>query len=177
MAGTFFAFSDLNGFIYILLKSNNINHYQKMKKVSTILIQLLILASCKTPAKTFTDQVTAILPTVIGNFMDDYGIRYSISDTLWVQHPNVKYHIIQWNKREQYLIAMNDKNNPSEAGLYIRIDYMVFQNMEPFMWGFCLTVYNATTEKEAMMKSQADRQNPKKGCGGFPFSRMKKAAN
>lgn len=72
---------------------------------------------------------------------------------------------------------MNDKNNFSEAGLYIRIDYMVFQNMEPFMWGFCLTVYNATTEKEAIMKSQADRQNPKKGCGGFPFSRMKKAAN
>jgi hypothetical protein len=51
---------------------------------------------------------------------------------------------------------------------------MPFQNMETFHWGFCLTVYNAATHTEAETKAQADRQNPKKGCGGFPFSRMKR---
>lgn len=39
--------------------------------------------------------VTAIAQTnapsfVKGIFVDDYGIKYSINDTLWVQHPNIK---------------------------------------------------------------------------------------
>ncbi len=114
--------------------------------------------------------------TFYGDFTDDYGIRYSISDTAWLQHPRIKYHILYWNKKEQYLIAKNDQGNPSEPGLYTRIDYMTFQNMEPFEWGFCLTVYNANTKKEAVTKAIADRQNPKIGCGGFPFSRMKRTA-
>jgi hypothetical protein len=109
-----------------------------------------------------------------GDFMDDYGIRYSISDRVWMQHPNIKYHIIRCNTTEQYLIARNDHKNPSEAGLYTRIDYMSFTGMAPYLWGFCLTVYNAKTDSLAETTAQADRKNPKKGCNGFPFSRMKK---
>ena len=59
-----------------------------------------------------------------GNFTDDYDIRYTISDSIWIQHPNVKYHILKWNTKDQYIIARNDAANPSEAGLYTRIDYM-----------------------------------------------------
>jgi len=145
-----------------------------MKKILPITGLLLFLVACKAPAKTTDNQTILTLSSVTGNFTDDYGIRYSISDKLWMQHPNIKYHIIRWNDKEKYLIARNDTNNPSEAGLYTRIDYMFFQHMEPFTWGFCLTVYNAKTEKEAATKAQADRQNPKIGCGGFPFSRMKR---
>lgn len=145
-----------------------------MKKLITNIILLLIFVSCKAPAKTIANQTASDLSLVTGNFTDDYGIRYSISDTVWMQHPNIKYHIIRWNDKENYLIARNDRSNPSEGGLYTRIDYMPFQNMEPFKWGFCLTVYNAKTHKEAATKAQADRQNPKIGCGGFPFSRMKR---
>jgi hypothetical protein len=110
-----------------------------------------------------------------GDFMDDYGIRYSISDRVWIQQPNIKYHIIRCNRKEKYLIARNDHQNPSEAGLYTRIDYMSFDNMAPYLWGFCLTVYNAKTDSLAATTAQADKKNPKKGCNGFPFSRMKKA--
>ena len=124
------------------------------------------------PQKKTTDTIPQKLQ---GNFEDDYGIRYNINDTLWTQFPNIKYHIIIWNTAEQYLLARNDNKNPSEAGLYTRIDYMSFSNMEPFLWGFCLTVYNATTIEEARTKAKADRQNPRKGCGGFPFSRMKRS--
>jgi hypothetical protein len=109
-----------------------------------------------------------------GEFKDDYGIRYTINDTLWVQHPNIKYHIISWNNEGQYLLAINDKNNPSDKELYTRIDYMRFDNMKPFQWGFCLTVYDAKTIEDAKYKAAADRGNPRKGCGGFPFSRMKR---
>ncbi|UTA70070.1 hypothetical protein [Emticicia sp. 21SJ11W-3] len=109
-----------------------------------------------------------------GNFMDDYKITYTINDTLWTQKPNAKYHIIKWNEKEQYLIARNDVGNPADGGLYTRIDYMAFENMSPFLWGFCLSAYNAPTAKAAEAVKIADRANPRKGCNGFPFSRMKR---
>lgn len=112
---------------------------------------------------------------VTGSFKDDYGIRYTINDTLWTQHPKTNYHILKWNVQEQYLIAKNGSANPSEAGLYTRIDYMTFENMEPYLWGFCLTAYNASSDAAAEAVAAADRKNPRKGCNGFPFSRMKKA--
>ncbi|MEO7983366.1 MAG: hypothetical protein ABI688_04715 [Bacteroidota bacterium] len=144
-----------------------------MKNSITFLFLLFVFASCKGPSTT-TGQSKSAPSSLLGNFTDDYGISYSINDILWVQHPNIKYHIIQWNEQEQYLVARNDVANPSEAGLYTRIDYMYFEKMEPFKWGFCLTVYNAKTQKEALTTAKADRQNPRKGCGGYPFSRMKK---
>jgi hypothetical protein len=109
-----------------------------------------------------------------GNFVDDYGIRYSINDTLFMQLPRTRYHIIKWNVKDQYIVARNDKQNPGEGGLYTRIDYMQFSNMKPWKWGFCLSVYDAKTDMIAEQTSIADRKNPMKGCNGFPFSRMKK---
>ncbi|MEJ0101020.1 MAG: hypothetical protein WDO19_00045 [Bacteroidota bacterium] len=116
----------------------------------------------------------SIPSSLLGNFTDDYGIRYNITDSLWTQYPDAKYHIIKWNPEEQYIIAKNDDKNPEDKGLFTRIDYMPFKNMEPYEWGFCLTVYNAKSESIAELSGHADRQNPKKGCGGFPFSRMKR---
>lgn len=110
----------------------------------------------------------------IGEFTDDYKISYSISDSLWIQHPNMKFHIIKWNKKKQYLVAKNDSLNASDANKYTRIDYMQFEGMEPFKWGFCLTSYDAETDKIAEKTAYADRSNPKKGCNGYPFSRMKR---
>ncbi len=110
----------------------------------------------------------------LGSFMDDYGITYSINDTLWVQNPTTKYHIIKWNPEKQYLVAKNDAGNKTDGNKYTRIDYMTFSNMEPWRWGFCLTVYDAATDQIAEQTAYVDRQNPKKGCNGYPFSRMKK---
>lgn len=117
-----------------------------------------------------TDTIPSFLK---GHFIDDYGIGYDINDTLWTQLPNAKYHIVSCDTTAQFLLVQNDANNPSEAGFYTRIDYMSFKDLMPFKWGFCLTVYNAKTLKDAEIKSKADRKNPKKGCNGFPFSRMK----
>lgn len=110
----------------------------------------------------------------LGSFMDDYGITYSINDTLWVQNPTTKYHIIKWNPEKQYLVAKNDAGNKTDGNKYTRIDYMTFSDMEPWRWGFCLTVYDAATDQIAEQTAYVDRQNPKKGCNGYPFSRMKK---
>jgi hypothetical protein len=141
-----------------------------MKKF--ILLLALVLISTF-PSKAQTAPAGKIPPMFLGNFADDYGIRYTISESLWQQLPRSKFHIIRWNVVEQYLIARNDDNNPGERGLYTRIDFMRFDGMEPWRWGYCLTAYNAKSDKEAEAMAIADRANPKKGCNGFPFSRMK----
>ena len=110
----------------------------------------------------------------IGDFTDDYGIKYTINDSVWFQHPNTKYQIIHWDKKQRCIIARNIESNPSDAGLYSRIDYIEFKNMQPFTWGFCYTVYNVESETLALETIAANSDNPKKGCNGFPFSRMKK---
>ena len=118
------------------------------------------------------DSVPSLLK---GSFVDDYDIHYTVNDSLFFMHPRAKYHIIKWNTKEQYFIAKNDTINPSEKGLYSRVDYMYFENMAPWSWGFCLTVYDAKTDAQAETQAVADRKNPRKGCNGFPFSRMKAA--
>ena len=111
---------------------------------------------------------------LIGNFTDDYGSNYNITKSLWTQLPKANYHIIKWNKEEQYLIAKNDTANKTDKGLYTRIDYLFFENMPPYTWGFCLTTYDAANPKAAENTIPVDRKNPRKGCNSYPFSRMKK---
>lgn len=139
--------------------------------MKSIIICILCFYGLSAYAKPVEDTLPVTIPA---QFTDDYGIRYSITDTLWIQHPSARYHIIRWNYKEQYIIVRNDENNPSEKGLYSRIDYMKFTGMEPYLWGFCLTTYNAATDVLAENSpNKADRKNPRKGCNGYPFSRMK----
>lgn len=143
-------------------------------KMSKLVLTAFFVLGCQAvyaSGSSFKDSIPVMLQ---GKFTDDYGIHYQVTDTLWTQLPNVKYHIIKWNTAEQYLLARNDDTNPGEPGLYTRIDYMNFSNMAPFLWGFCLTIYDAKTIEEAETKIKADRKYPKKGCNGYPFSRMKR---
>lgn len=112
--------------------------------------------------------------TLLGNFTDDYNIKYTITANSFTQHPGVKYNLLLYNEKEQYFIAQNDSTNVSDGGLFTRIDIMRFKNMTPWQWGFCLTTYNAPNKEAAINAVAADRINPKKGCGGYPFSRMKR---
>jgi hypothetical protein len=140
----------------------------------SVILLLLLFALAKSYGQ--TSPVIAIKPPaeMTGSFEDDYGIRYKINDTRWMQLPNTRFHIIKWNLEKKYIIAKNDAKNPGDGGLYTRIDYMTFDNMLPWKWGYCLTAYSATTDAIAEATAAADRENPMKGCGGYPFSRMKK---
>ena len=127
------------------------------------------------PLYTFAQTTKPKAPEfAIGNFIDDYGITYSITDSLWIQNPTMKFHIIKWNAEKQYLVAKNDAGNNEDANKYTRIDFMTFTGMEPYKWGFCLTAYNAESDEIAEKTAYVDRLNPKKGCNGYPFSRMKR---
>jgi hypothetical protein len=141
-------------------------------KVSTAsLLLFLFLTACSTTRK--ASQVS--LPVWMkGQFTDDYKINYTINDTLFTMDGAANYHILQWNKKEQYLLTKNDSTNKTDKGLYTRIDYMSFTDMEPYTWGFCLSIYNAKDMNTLLEAKAADRSNPRKGCNGFPFSRMKR---
>lgn len=136
----------------------------------------IIFYSCKSSMSAGLSRVVEVsIPGLLkGDFIDDYGVQYRIDDSVWVQFPQTRYHILMADTVAQYLIARNDKGNPDDQELYTRIDYMMFDNMRPFLWGFCLTEYKAKSMEEAINKAAADRQNPREGCNGFPFSRMKK---
>jgi hypothetical protein len=148
-----------------------------MQKSFIIAVILIAVCGAETLSQSTNTArpVKKSLPAMLkGTFEDDYGEKYTISDTLWIQYPGAKFHVIDCDTTEQYLLVQNDKANKTFAGLFTRIDYMYFSGMEPYRWGFCLTTYNAETLEKAKATLIADRKNPKVGCSGFPFSRMKK---
>jgi hypothetical protein len=111
---------------------------------------------------------------ITGRFTDDYGSRYTINDSLFIMDSSIRYHVLEWNEQGQYILAQNDLSNKTDKGLFTRIDYMRFNGMEPFTWGYCFTIFNAPDRQAALQKAAADRANPRKGCNGYPFSRMKR---
>lgn len=119
---------------------------------------------------------SAALPPVPpnGEFQDDYGIRYTITQDEWQQHGYARYHIEKWVPEGRYLIARNHPGNPTDGGLWTRIDWLEL-DMAPYTWAFCLTEYRAVSGDAAQAAPPPDRKNPKTGCGGHPFSRMKPA--
>ena len=111
---------------------------------------------------------------VLGEFVDDYGSRYTISADEWVHHPAIRYRIVTWNLDQQYAIAQNAPSNLRSANLWTRIDWMPLSGMPPFEWAFCLSAYEASSAGEAEATEIARREQPKTGCNGYPFSRMRR---
>lgn len=111
-------------------------------------------------------------PSLLGTWADDYGSRHRVSDTLW-QHDGVnRYHIVRWDSAGQFAIARNAADNAEQPNRYTRIDWMPLE-MRPYIWAFCLTIWDAPTADSAARVTTARRDTPRTGCGGFPFTRLK----
>lgn len=132
----------------------------------------VIWAFFKAHPKQGTGTGTTGTSSLSGAWRDDYNVRYTIDDTLFRQGTRLRYHVLSWHADEQYLIARNDAGNPADRGLYTRIDWMELPGMPPYTWAYCLTAYRAPTADSARATPPADRSNPRKGCNGFPFTRM-----
>ncbi|MEO9886728.1 MAG: hypothetical protein ABJR05_04805 [Balneola sp.] len=131
-----------------------------------LLLGLTYCLSCTSPSVNIPESIQGI-------FQDDYNIEYELTAKVFYQKPETKFHILKWNVDEQYFISQNDSLNPYDPNLYSRVDWMIFENMEPYEWGFCLSDYNAITADSAEAVNVVDRSKPKTGCNGYPFSRMK----
>ena len=109
---------------------------------------------------------------LLGEFQDDYGNRYEISPTMWVQMPHGRFHIRAWQPGERYLIARTDSGNAHAPGMWTRIDWAELSDMAPYEWAYCLSEYQAASRKEAERSETAVRDSLRTGCNGHPFSRM-----
>jgi hypothetical protein len=136
-----------------------------------------VLGACRAPravAGTATAPASAPPAFFVGAFEDDYGERYSVSATEWVQLPRGRYHSVRWNVAEQYLIAQNDSTNRGAPGRWTRIDWLELTGMPPYSWGFCYSAFNAVSTAQAESTMVVHREAPRTGCNGYPFSRMKR---
>ncbi|MFV1883664.1 MAG: hypothetical protein ACMZ7B_04200 [Balneola sp.] len=135
---------------------------------------ILILFSCSSPEEKSSPTIPGFL---IGDFEDDYGVTYAIRDSVFMMEDHTKIHILDWNLDGQLFVGKNDSSNIYDPLLYSRIDWMKFENMGEFEWGFCLSAYNEISLDSARAVSVVNRENPKTGCNGYPFSRMKRLTN
>jgi hypothetical protein len=110
---------------------------------------------------------------VVGDFEDDYGNRFTITPDLWTLHDSARYHVESWHPADRFVVLRNDKANPSEPGLWTRIDWVELEGLAPWRWAFCMSVYDAPSADAAAASTAADPATPRTGCNGYPFSRMK----
>ncbi len=142
----------------------------------------LALGACSDRPAAPLPRGPAAPPSLLGDFIDDYGDRFTISATEWVQHPDsgyrntARYHILRWDSAGQFLIAQNDSANPGAPGRWSRIDWLPLAGMPPWNWAFCLSAYDAPTAQAAAATTIARRDTPKTGCNGYPFSRMRRTS-
>ncbi|MBO6525040.1 MAG: hypothetical protein JJ971_14525 [Balneolaceae bacterium] len=142
-----------------------------MKKTLLSLLPLILFC---TPSQ---NEASSIPGFLLGSFEDDYEISYTISDSLFAMGDHTRIHIKEWNIQEQYFVGQNDSMNIYDPLLYSRIDWMEFEDMNDFKWGFCMSAYNEAALDSAKLVNKANREVPTTGCGGYPFSRMKRVTN
>lgn len=136
-----------------------------------VVVGLGALACAERPSPPAVESPPALL---LGDFVDDYGIRYTIKTDGWVQHPDARYDLRVWHSRDQFIVAQNDSGNTSDGGLWTRIDWIVLVDSGEYEWAFCYAAYQAPTQEDAVMAKRTERDTPRTGCNGFPFSRMKR---
>lgn len=114
---------------------------------------------------------------VLGTFEDDYGLRFEITPESWSQEPGATLVVVEWLDEVGSILARADPDgSSSSAGLWTRIDWVALDGMSPWLWGFCLAVWDAPTREAALAAPAADRDHPRTGCNGHPFSRMRRSA-
>lgn len=144
-----------------------------MKQIIFCVLICLLGSSCYNKLKKDnSDQ--AIPPYMQGDFEDDYGIQYKIDQEDLLLLPNDKFHILEVNRVEDFIILQNDSLNKFAPSLFTRIDFFRLEDMNPFEWAFCFSSYNEASRNDARKGKSANKSNLMKGCNGFPFSRMKR---
>ena len=132
---------------------------------------LLLVGGCAGP---FARSALTAPITMLGEFEDDYGNRFSVSSTEFLQLPHGTYTIAAWHSDQHYLIAQNASTNKSAAGKWTRIDWILLNGMAPYTWAFCLSAYDAPSADSAEATHVVHPDVPRTGCNGYPYSRMKR---
>lgn len=132
-----------------------------------------LMAAADTTGTADVEEIKPGIPDMLrGSFVDDYGIPYSITSRAWAQGDSTRYEVYSWDPEERSLVVRAP--NPAASGwLWTRIDWLTLDTGE-YPWAFCYTAFDLEDPALAMGATPANRAEPRTGCGGFPFSRMKR---
>jgi hypothetical protein len=111
---------------------------------------------------------------ILGDFEDDYGNRFTVTAGAWRLNDSARYAVMRWDADGGFVIAHNGPDNPGDAGLWSRFDWVLLEGMEPWTWALCTSAYDAPTPEAAIAAAIANRAELRTGCNGFPFSRMRR---
>ncbi len=140
-----------------------------------LLAVAIATSGCAATSRAATPPIGPTAPAlVVGTFEDDHGGRHTVSATEWWQGSRTRYQIVMWDTAHRFLIAQNDATNQYDAGKWTRIDWVPLVGMEPYEWAFCFSAYNAASRSAAEGTTIARPDNPKVGCNGYPFSRLRR---
>ncbi len=134
---------------------------------------LLVLVACA--ARVGAQEKPAAPAMVVGTFDDDYGGHHVIDGKVWTMGKKTVFHLVQFDVANNVVFTHNAPENEHDGNTYSRIDYVKLEGMAPWEWGYCMTTWNSKTFEEAMAAKSANRADLMKGCGGHPFSRMKRS--
>lgn len=105
----------------------------------------------------------------MGHFVDDYSEERTVTPDRWTPHRGPALVVERWSVGEQWLLLRHP-----ESALWTRVDWVEFDDSE-WRWGFCLTSWDQPSADAALREGAgvADRANPRIGCNGSPFTRMR----
>ncbi|WP_055448340.1 MopE-related protein [Lacinutrix mariniflava] len=114
----------------------------------------------------------SLLNQISGSWIDNFNGVHTITNTSITTSTNSNaiylYHILE--TESNYVICLNDLNNPFNAGLYSKF---VFTNISTNMFNLCQSFYDSPSQ--AFIENATDTTNPgdlDTGCGGFSWSLM-----
>lgn len=134
-----------------------------------------VAAGCGGPASETPPPSPAAAPPalLVGRFEDDYGGRYRIDASAW-HAGTARYEIVVWDPAARWALARNAPSNASDPGLWSRFDWVELEGAGGWGWGYCHATWNAPTREAARAAPRSDRNAPRTGCAGHPFSRMRR---
>jgi hypothetical protein len=128
-----------------------------------------------TSAWAFQDSTKLPVPTITGNYVDNYGGHQLITKTKWVSGTGklpLTFTYTSVDNKSQVIIAKNtfDQGDGfNYTGKFSQFNWTRFDNA---LW-YCQIEYKANTAKEAASHPPADRSDPSKGgCSTFPWSKL-----
>lgn len=148
---------------------------RRYEVIDSVAAHRALMASADSVEAPEVEPKSGIPDMLLGSFVDDYGIPYSISSRAWTQGDSTRYEVYDWDVEGQSVVVRAP--DPEAGGwLWSRIDWLTLDEGE-YPWAFCYTAYDLNDPADALRVVPANRSEPMTGCGGFPFSRMKRSAS
>lgn len=114
-------------------------------------------------------------PFPTGAFVDDYGSTHTISAAEWRQDAYTRTQIVRWNPSARYILGRSIPKDSSGSAGWVRIDWIPLDS-PPYTWAYCIIAYDKPDAASAEAVTTAKPDTPRTGCNGFPYTRLKPAA-